>query len=91
MIVEFLAQVPDISPIAPPGAERFLWLVNIFSWFCYLSATLGIVYGGGRFAWEKFVRGGDLESPKIIAAAMIGGIVMALAPTLMRAAIGGGG
>lgn len=89
-MTEFLLAVPDISPVAPPGAERFIWLMNVFTWFCYLVATAGIVYGGAKFGWEKFYRGGDLESPRIIAASMIGGIVMALAPTLMRAAIGTG-
>ncbi|MCF4006119.1 hypothetical protein L1O03_02865 [Corynebacterium uropygiale] len=88
MTIDILANVISTTPVAPPGADRFQWLVSIFTWFCYIAAVLGIVYGGARFAWEKWVRGGDLQAPKIIMGALIGGVVMAIAPSLIAGAMG---
>ncbi|MFJ2834254.1 hypothetical protein ACIO52_02710 [Nocardia sp. NPDC087230] len=51
------------------------------------TTTVGNTYAGGKFAWEKWT-GGGLESPKMIAGAMIGGAVATSAGTIMNAMIG---
>ncbi|MFC9895935.1 hypothetical protein ACFVMC_19785 [Nocardia sp. NPDC127579] len=82
-----LAQVRNPSPQAPPGSEKFMQLVGYLTWFVLLSGICGIVYAGGKFAWEKW-SGGGLESPKMVAGAMIGGVVATSAGTIMTALIG---
>ncbi|RJO68385.1 hypothetical protein D5S18_33805 [Nocardia panacis] len=82
-----LAQVGNPTPQAPPGSDKILQLVRYLTWFVLLSGICGIVYAGGRFAWEKW-SGGGLESPKMVAGAMIGGVVATSAGTIMNAVIG---
>lgn len=82
-----LAQVGNPTPEAPPGSEKILQLVRYLTWFVLLSGVCGITYAGGKFAWERWT-GGGLESPKMVAGAMIGGVVATSAGTIMSAVIG---
>ncbi|MBF6173973.1 hypothetical protein [Nocardia blacklockiae] len=81
-----LAQLGNPTPETPPVADKLLKLVRYFTWFVILSGVLGIVYAGGKFAWEKSIGGGG--SPKMVVGAMIGGILATSAGTIMNAAIG---
>ncbi|MRH87305.1 hypothetical protein GFY24_07485 [Nocardia sp. SYP-A9097] len=78
--------VGNPTPEAPPASEKLLKLVRYFTWFVLLSGIMGITYAGGKFAWEKWT-GGGLESPKMVAGAMIGGIIATSAGTIMNAVI----
>ncbi|WP_067815121.1 hypothetical protein [Nocardia inohanensis] len=82
-----LAQLGNPTPETPPVADKLLKLVRYFTWFILLSGVLAITYAGGRFAWEKW-SGSGLASPKMVAGAMIGGIIATSAGTIMNAAIG---
>ncbi|WP_406232222.1 hypothetical protein [Nocardia sp. NBC_01009] len=82
-----LAQIGNPSPEAPPTSDKFLQMVRYLNWFVLLSGVSGITYAGGRFAWEKW-SGGQLESPKMIAGAMIGGVVATSAGTIMNSVVG---
>jgi hypothetical protein len=78
-----VAQVGNPTPETPPAADKLLKLVRYFTWFMLLSGTSAIIFAGGRFAWEKW-NGGPLESPKIVAGALVGGLVATSAGTLMN-------
>ncbi|MFD0363512.1 hypothetical protein ACFQZZ_18855 [Nocardia sp. GCM10030253] len=82
-----LAQMGNPTPEAPPISDKILQLVRYMTWFVLLSGILAITYAGGRFAWEKW-SGGGLQSPKMVAGAMIGGVVATSAGTIMNAVIG---
>ncbi|WP_330257409.1 hypothetical protein OG874_26240 [Nocardia sp. NBC_00565] len=82
-----LAQIGNPTPEAPPVADKILQLVRYFTWFILLAGVTAITYAGGRFAWEKW-SGGGLQSPKMVAGAMIGGVVATSAGTIMNAVIG---
>ncbi|MFQ6326087.1 hypothetical protein ACLMAL_08105 [Nocardia sp. CWNU-33] len=82
-----LAQVGNPTPEAPPLSDKIMQLVRYITWFATLSGVLSIIYAGGHFAWEKW-SGGGLESPKMVAGAMIGGVVATSAGTIMNAVIG---
>ncbi|MFC3434990.1 hypothetical protein [Nocardia seriolae] len=84
---DVLAQLGNPTPETPPVADKLMKLVRYFTWFVLLSGVLGITYAGGRFAWEKW-SGGGLASPKMVAGAMIGGIIATSAGTIMNAVIG---
>lgn len=84
---QVLAQISNPTPETPPVADKLLKLVRYFTWFVLLSGVLAITYAGGRFAWEKW-SGGGLASPKMVAGAMIGGIIATSAGTIMNAVIG---
>ena len=81
------AQVGNPTPETPPAADKILTLVRYLTWFTLLSGTTAIIYAGGRFAWEKW-SGGPLESPKMVAGALIGGVMATSAGTLMNAILG---
>ncbi|GAD87382.1 MULTISPECIES: hypothetical protein [Nocardia] len=83
-VTDTLAQIGNPTPEAPPMSDKILQLVRYFTWFILLSGVIAITYAGGRFAWEKWT-GGGLESPKMIAGAMIGGAVATSAGTIMNA------
>ncbi|MQY17477.1 hypothetical protein [Nocardia macrotermitis] len=82
-----LAQVSNPTPQAPPLAGKFMQLLHYCTWFALLSGTGAIIFAGGRFAWEKW-GGGPLESPKMVAGALIGGVVATSAGTLMNSVLG---
>lgn len=82
-----LAQVTNPTPETPPAADKIMKLVRYFTWFVLLSGTTAIIYAGGRFAWEKW-SGGPLQSPKMIAGALVGGVVATSAGTIMNSIIG---
>ncbi|MFC9895330.1 hypothetical protein ACFVMC_16730 [Nocardia sp. NPDC127579] len=81
-----LAQIGNPAPQAPPIADKFQQMVSYFTWFVLLAGITAIIFAGGRFAWEKWT-GGGLESPKMVAGAMIGGVVATSAGTIMNALI----
>ncbi|WP_068017034.1 hypothetical protein [Nocardia mexicana] len=82
-----LAQVMNPTPETPPAADKILKLVRYFTWFVLLSGTTAIIYAGGKFAWEKW-SGGKLESPKMVAGALIGGVLATSAGTIMNSILG---
>lgn len=84
---DLMAQLSNPTPQAPPMSDKIVQLVRYFTWFILLSGVIAITYAGGKFAWEKWT-GGGLESPKMIAGAMIGGAVATSAGTIMNAMIG---
>jgi len=85
--VSTLAQVGNPTPEAPPLSDKIMQFVRYATWFAIMSGILSIVYAGGRFAWEKW-SGSGLQSPKMVAGAMIGGTVATSAGTIMNAVIG---
>ncbi|MFF0491504.1 hypothetical protein ACWDSJ_32895 [Nocardia sp. NPDC003482] len=87
MYTTVVAQVGNPTPETPPAADKIMKMVRYFTWFVLLSGVSAITYGGGRFAWEKW-SGGALESPKMVAGAMIGGATATSAGTIMNAVIG---
>lgn len=86
MITTTFLAVVDLTPEAPPGSNGLLLLGRYGKWLAFLAGLLGIVYGGGRFAVEKW-SGGAVESPKIIAGCLIGGAVVAASGALLNAVI----
>ncbi|QIS10661.1 MULTISPECIES: hypothetical protein [Nocardia] len=82
-----LAQIGNPTPQAPPLADKLTQMVRYFTWFAIASGAVSIIYAGGRFAWEKW-SGGALQSPKMVAGAMIGGVVATSAGTIMNSLIG---
>ncbi|MFE3445767.1 MULTISPECIES: hypothetical protein [Nocardia] len=82
-----VAQIGNPTPEAPPLADKIMQLTRYLTWFVLLSGITAITYGGGRFAWEKW-SGGGLQSPKMVAGAMAGGVVATSAGTIMNAVIG---
>lgn len=85
--VTTLAQLGNPSPEAPPLSDKIMQFVRYATWFAMLSGILSIIYAGGKFAWEKW-SGSGMESPKMVAGAMIGGVVATSAGTIMNAVIG---
>ncbi|MEV0245575.1 hypothetical protein AB0H76_03180 [Nocardia sp. NPDC050712] len=82
-----LAQVGNPEPLAPPIADKFQQMVSYFTWFVLLAGIVAIIFAGGKFAWEKWT-GGGLQSPKMVAGAMIGGVIATSAGTIMNALVG---
>ncbi|MFC9432431.1 hypothetical protein [Nocardia sp. NPDC057030] len=79
-----------ITPRNPPEMDKFVNLVNYLAWFVSLAGIAAVIYGGGKFGWERF-HGGAVESPKIILGALFGGIVATSAGPIMNAVVTGGG
>lgn len=83
-----LAQVGNPTPEAPPLADKITQMTRYLTWFVLLSGVTAIMFGGGKFAWEKW-NGGALTAPKQIAGAMMGGAVATSAGTIMNTIMGG--
>ncbi|KQY31361.1 MULTISPECIES: hypothetical protein [Nocardia] len=83
-VTDTLAQIGNPTPEAPPLADKIMQLVRYLTWFILLSGIIAITVAGGKFAWEKWT-GSSMESPKMVAGAMIGGVVATSAGTIMQA------
>ncbi|MBF6427851.1 hypothetical protein IU440_24525 [Nocardia cyriacigeorgica] len=88
--VMILAQSIPVNPKPPPGSEKLINLVNYLSWLVMLAGVAALIYAGGKFGWERF-HGGAVESPKIILAALVGGIIATSAGLIIDAVVTGGG
>ena len=86
-MVTVYAQVGDPTPVAPPLADKITQFVQYATWLAILSGTVSIVFAGGKFAWEKW-SGSSMQSPKMVAGAMIGGVVATSAGTIMNTVLG---
>ncbi|MEV0688361.1 hypothetical protein AB0I35_31335 [Nocardia sp. NPDC050378] len=84
-----LAQQINISPTRPPGGDKLTNLVGYLSWLVMLAGVAALIYAGGKFGWERW-HGGAVESPKIVFAALVGGIIATSAGAIMNAAVSGG-
>ncbi|MET8874703.1 hypothetical protein [Nocardia sp. NPDC004604] len=82
-----LAQIDNPTPEAPPNSDKILQMVRYLTWLVMLSGVCGITYAGGRFAWEKWSNN-TLESPKMLAGAMLGGVIASSAGTIMNTLVG---
>lgn len=83
-----LAQQIHVEPREPPGADRLVNLVNYLAWLVMLAGIAALIYAGGKFGWERF-HGGAVESPKIILAALVGGIIATSAGRIMTEVLAG--
>ncbi len=86
MVGYWHTQITQISPEAPPGSNGLLKLMRWLMWVVLLAGIAGIIYGGGRFAWERW-NGGALESPKIVIGALVGGVIATSAAAIMNAVV----
>ncbi|WP_225730471.1 MULTISPECIES: hypothetical protein [unclassified Nocardia] len=86
IVLASIAAIDQITADTPPGSEKLILLVRWLLWGVMLAGVAGIIYAGGRFAWEKW-NGGALESPKIVVCALIGGIVATSASTLINTVV----
>ncbi|WP_107657535.1 hypothetical protein [Nocardia suismassiliense] len=86
--VAVLAEI-NITPVNPPQMEKFVNLVNYLAWFVSLAGIAALIYGGGKFGWERW-HGGAVESPKIILGALFGGIIATSAGPIMNSVVSGG-
>lgn len=77
----------DIKPTVPPGSNGFLKLVGWLAWMAQLAGVAAVIYGGGKFGWERW-HGGAVESPKIVFGALVGGVLTVTAGTIMSAVTG---
>ncbi|NUS43463.1 MAG: hypothetical protein HOQ24_07235 [Mycobacteriaceae bacterium] len=84
--VAYLADTINVTPTAPPGSNQLLRIVGWLSWAAMTAGVAGIIYAGGKFAWERW-HGGAMESPKIVLGALIGGILITSAGAIMNAVV----
>lgn len=83
-----LAQEISVNPTAPPGAQKFLDLVNVVGWFVTVAGVAAILVAGAMFGYEKWYSNGDAQAPKKVVAAIVGGVIASVAGPLMAFAVG---
>lgn len=81
--------ISNPTPEAPPGSRGLLKLVNWLTWFVTTAGVCGIVFAGGKMAFEKFGGGGG-DAPKQIVGALIGSVIVTSASSIMNAVIANG-
>ncbi|MGF6885936.1 hypothetical protein ABIA39_007551 [Nocardia sp. GAS34] len=72
-----------ITPSPPPGSSGLVHIVDWVAWLVTLAGIAALIYAGGKFAWERW-HGGAVESPKIVLAALAGGILATSAGQIMQ-------
>lgn len=82
----YLADTINVTPQVPPGSNQILRIVGWLSWAAMTAGVAGIIFAGGKFAWERW-HGGAMESPKIVLVALVGGILITSAGAIMNAVV----
>lgn len=77
------AGLPELTPVAPPFAEKFLTLGSAATWTAYLASTAALIFAGAKMGYERW-QGGAVESPKKMAAVIFGAIVVASATAIIN-------
>jgi len=85
-VAAYLADTINTTPITPPAADKMLRVIGWLSWAAMTAGVAGIVYAGGKFAWERW-HGGAMESPKIVLGALIGGVLITSAGAIMNGVV----
>lgn len=80
--------VDSVSPENPPIADALYKLLRYLLWFMLFGGVAAIIYGGGKFAYEKW-NGLGGESTQMIVGACIGGIVSMSAAAILNAVLPG--
>lgn len=89
MLPELLAQaqMPEMTPEAPPAAQGFLKLVNWLMWFVMLACLCGLIYAGSVIAWTKFHATSHPYVTRNTVNTMIGALIASTAYNLMDAVV----
>ncbi|MDO4606972.1 MAG: hypothetical protein Q4B12_06595 [Bowdeniella nasicola] len=87
-IIHFAQGGITVNPTPPPGAEKFLALINIFGWFVTVAGVAALLLAGAMFGYEKWYSSGDAQAPKRVVAAIVGGVIASVAGPLMAFAVG---
>ncbi|WP_040829571.1 hypothetical protein [Nocardia jiangxiensis] len=82
----YLADTINVVPQQPPAADKLMKIVGWLAWGAMIAGVAGIIYAGGKFAWERW-HGGAMESPKIVLGALIGGVLITSAGVIMNAVV----
>lgn len=78
-------QSVDVTPEAPAAVTSgLIRLLRWAMWLGMLSGIAAIIYGGGRILYDRINPGWDPEAHKVVVGALIGGIVITTATTLMN-------
>ena len=77
------AGLPELTPELPPFARKFLDLGQMATWAAYLASAIALIYAGAKMGYEKYM-GGQVESPKRMAAVIFGAIVVASATAIVN-------
>ncbi|MEZ2123007.1 hypothetical protein [Corynebacterium sp. CCM 9203] len=77
------AGLTNFSPISPDLNGKDQKIGGVIMWGAYLSCAFAMMVAGGMMGWEKYNHG-NIESPKKMAAVMIGAMVIASAVTLIN-------
>ncbi|UJW32551.1 hypothetical protein L3Q67_01810 [Saccharothrix sp. AJ9571] len=77
LVADLIAQIPNPTPVAPPGSEKILNLANYAKWGAGLALILGFfiglaVWAGGR--WVDHHRAGKIGVVMMLCA--VGGAIL---------------
>lgn len=81
--VQVLAEEFNVTPTAPPGAEKFLTLVSWVGWGACLAAVAALMIAGGKFGFDRHQGTADSESASKVAKTCVGCVVIAIAGALV--------
>jgi hypothetical protein len=74
----------EINPEAPPGAGGLLKLLNWLLWGVFLVCVAGVVFSGGKFAWEKWSSGSS-DAMKQLVGSLVGVVISGSATQILNA------
>jgi len=72
----------DVSPTAPPGAEKLLQVMGWLKWIGLAVCMAGLIIGGAMMAFNHR-RGNGIEVAKPIALSVVGAVIIGAASSLV--------
>lgn len=76
----------NITPQAMPGSSGFVKIVSWFLWAVTLACVAGLIYAGGKFAWEKWSSGSS-DAAKHVVGSLVGAIIAGSANAILNAVV----
>lgn len=84
--VDVLAQIGDVDPTPPPGADKFNTLLSWVMWGAIIFCIAGLIIGAVALAYERSQGTGGEGKQKIIGA-MIGAVIIGIAAGLVNSLV----
>ncbi|MFD6401153.1 hypothetical protein [Nocardia sp. NPDC060249] len=77
MSVDILAQIDDRKPSAPPGADKFMTILEWLLWAAVIACIGGFIVAAAMLAYQRMQGGGGDAQGKLVGA-MIGAVLVSM-------------
>lgn len=78
-----LADIGNVSPSAPPGADKFETILGWTLWGAVIACVVGFIIAGAVLVYQR-AQGGTSDAQAKLAWGMVGAVIIGISSTLVN-------